>query len=126
MPRTIDQQPLERSAPPPRHGNLRPIPQLRLLSAVPTPTEGTNCTDAHQCPAVLELLVQAGLSPMEALQSATISPARFLGMSDSLGAVQPGKVADLVLLQADPLADIRNVSRVQAVIRAGVILPGPH
>ena len=88
---------------------------------------GTDLTLAAQdLPRELELLVQAGLSPMEALQSATISPARFLGMSDSLGAVQPGRVADLVLLQADPLADIRNVSRVQAVIRAGVILPGPH
>jgi amidohydrolase family protein len=74
-------------------------------------------------PRELELLVQAGLSPMEALQSATISPARFLGMADSLGAVQPSKVADLVLLQADPLVDIRNVSRVQVVIRAGVLLP---
>lgn len=75
-------------------------------------------------PHELELLVQAGLSPMEALQSATINPARFLGASDSLGTVQSGRVADLVLLQANPLTDIRNVSRVQAVIRAGVLLPG--
>jgi hypothetical protein len=74
-------------------------------------------------PRELELLVQAGLSPLEALQTATINPARFLRMSDSLGTVQSGKVADLVLLQADPLADIRNVSRVQAVIRAGVLVP---
>lgn len=75
-------------------------------------------------PNELELLVQAGLTPLEALQSATIEPARFLAASDSLGSVQVGRVADLVLLQANPLVDIRNVSRVQAVIRAGVLLPG--
>ncbi len=74
-------------------------------------------------PHELELLVEAGLTPMEALQSATVNPARFLGASDSLGTVAPGKVADLVLLQADPLADIRNVSRVQLVVREGVLLP---
>jgi imidazolonepropionase-like amidohydrolase len=73
-------------------------------------------------PHELELLVEAGLSPMQALQAATVNPARFLGASDSLGTVAPGKVADLVLLQADPLADIRNVTRVQMVIRAGAPL----
>lgn len=86
---------------------------------------GTDLTLAPgDLPNELELLVQAGFSPMEALQSATIQPARFLGVSDSLGSVQVGRIADLVLLQANPLADIRNVSRIQAVIRTGVLLPG--
>lgn len=68
----------------------------------------------------LELLAEeAGLTPMEALQSATINPARVLGLSDSLGSVEAGKLADLVLLDADPLADIRNTQRILAVVADG-------
>jgi hypothetical protein len=68
----------------------------------------------------LELLVEAGLTPMQALQSATLNPARFLGAADSLGSVTPGMIADLVVLRANPLSDIANVSRVHLVIRGGM------
>jgi imidazolonepropionase-like amidohydrolase len=67
----------------------------------------------------LERLVGAGLTPLEALRAATISPARFLHATDSLGTIERGKVADLVLLDADPLDDIGNVARVRAVVAAG-------
>jgi imidazolonepropionase-like amidohydrolase len=67
----------------------------------------------------LALLVQGGLTPIQALQTATINPARFLGATDSLGAVAVGKLADLVLLDADPLADIHNTTRLVAVFTAG-------
>lgn len=67
----------------------------------------------------LEMLVRAGLSPLAALQAATVNPARFLAATDSLGTVEPGKLADLVLLDADPLADIRNTARIRAVITNG-------
>jgi hypothetical protein len=67
----------------------------------------------------LALLVRAGLTPAEALRSATQNPAIYLGMTDSLGTIAPGKVADLVLLDANPLADIRNVAKVHGVWRAG-------
>jgi cytosine/adenosine deaminase-related metal-dependent hydrolase len=67
----------------------------------------------------LELLVRAGLTPMEAIRSATYNPAEFLGALDSLGTVDKGKVADLVLLDADPLADIRNTRRISLVIANG-------
>lgn len=67
----------------------------------------------------LELLVESGLSPRAALHAATAGPAEFLGMSDSAGTVAPGKVADLVILDADPLADITNVRRIHAVVRGG-------
>jgi imidazolonepropionase-like amidohydrolase len=66
----------------------------------------------------LVLLVEAGLSPLEALRTATSNPARFMGL-DSLGSVEPGKVADLVLLEADPLADVHNTSRIAGVVQAG-------
>ncbi|HEU5219711.1 MAG TPA: amidohydrolase family protein [Gemmatimonadales bacterium] len=67
----------------------------------------------------LAILVRGGLTPLQALQSATINPARFLGATDSLGAVAPGKLADLVLLDGDPLEDIHNTTRVVAVFTAG-------
>ncbi len=60
-----------------------------------------------------------GMSPAAALVSATRLAAEFSGMNDSLGTVQVGKLADLVLLDADPLLDIRNVGRIHAVIARG-------
>ena len=67
----------------------------------------------------LGLLVQAGLTPLQALQTATLNPARFLDATDSLGTVARGKVADLVLLDANPLDDIRNTTRIQAMVLNG-------
>ena len=67
----------------------------------------------------LVLMVEAGLTAAQALRAATIGPATFLGMTDSLGTVARGKLADLVLLDADPLTDIRNVRRVRGVILGG-------
>src|SRR5258705_468028 len=69
----------------------------------------------------LALLVDAGLTPAEALRTATLNPARFLGGTDSLGTIEPGKIADLVLLAADPLADMHNTRSIVAVIRAGKV-----
>jgi imidazolonepropionase-like amidohydrolase len=67
----------------------------------------------------LALLVRVGLTPAEALRVGTLNPATYLGMADSLGAVAPGKLADLVLLDANPLDDIRNVARVRSVWSGG-------
>jgi len=60
-----------------------------------------------------------GMTPLEALVSATRSAAEFSGMQDSLGTIERDKLADLVLLDADPLADINNVGRIDAVIARG-------
>jgi imidazolonepropionase-like amidohydrolase len=70
----------------------------------------------------LDLLVRSGLRPAEALRTATVNPAIFLGVTDSLGTVARGKVADLVLLDANPLADIANTKRISAVIQGGRLL----
>ncbi|OJH38511.1 hypothetical protein BON30_25380 [Cystobacter ferrugineus] len=67
----------------------------------------------------LALLVQAGLTPLQAIQSATLEPARYLGMQDSLGTVEQGKVADLMVLDANPLDDIRNTTRIHSVVVRG-------
>jgi imidazolonepropionase-like amidohydrolase len=65
------------------------------------------------------LLVRGGLSPFEVLQAATLEPARYFGMLDSAGVVAPGRLADLVLLDANPLEDIRNTRKIRAVIANG-------
>ena len=70
----------------------------------------------------LALLVKAGLSPMEALQAATRNPAKFLGVLDRLGTVEKGKLADLVLLDANPLEEISNTQRIYAVVLNGRLL----
>ena len=70
----------------------------------------------------LGLLVEAGLTPMEALQAATRNPAIFLKATDSLGTIAAGKLADLVLLDADPIADIHNTTKINAVILDGQLL----
>jgi len=67
----------------------------------------------------LALFVRAGLTPMQALQTATLNPARFMGRLAELGTVQKGKLADLVLLDANPLDDIANTRRIRAVVLAG-------
>ncbi|MBD8497295.1 amidohydrolase family protein [Paenibacillus arenosi] len=70
----------------------------------------------------LQLLVKAGLSPLEALQSATINPARYLNSEHKQGTVEEGKLADLVILDANPLTDIRNTTRIHAVVVNGHLL----
>ncbi|MFN0169314.1 MAG: amidohydrolase family protein [Bryobacteraceae bacterium] len=70
----------------------------------------------------LELLVEAGLTPAEALMAATRVGAQMLGGPPDLGTIQPSKLADLVVLEADPLTDIRNARRVSAVVADGQYL----
>ena len=67
----------------------------------------------------LAMLVDGGLSPMDAIRTATVNPALFMGMADSLGTVEAGKLADLLLLDANPLDDITNTQRITAVFQNG-------
>jgi imidazolonepropionase-like amidohydrolase len=63
--------------------------------------------------------VEAGLTPTESLQTATSNPAKFLGLEPSRGSIEPGKIADLVLLSANPLDNIHNTQKISAVITNG-------
>src|SRR5215475_8327685 len=67
----------------------------------------------------MALMQDAGLTPLQVLRSATTNGAKAMGRDD-LGAIAPGKLADLVLLDADPLANVANLSHAQKVIKGGV------
>ncbi len=70
----------------------------------------------------LALMVEAGLTPMEALVSATRRAAEMVGAADTFGTVEPGKRADLLILGGDPLADIRNTRTLEVVVQGGRIV----
>ena len=69
----------------------------------------------------LELLVEAGLTPLQALKSATITPAEFFNLENKMGTIDPGKYADLVILNSNPLKKIKNTQDIHAVISKGKI-----
>jgi imidazolonepropionase-like amidohydrolase len=69
----------------------------------------------------LEEYVAAGLTPFQALQTATVNTARLLNADTDLGTLQVGKLADLVIVDGDPLADIKAARRVKTVIKNGEI-----
>jgi predicted amidohydrolase YtcJ len=85
---------------------------------------GTDTGDPYVIPGAalddeLEQLVKAGLTPGEALESATLAPARFFETEKEMGAIEKGKLADMVLLEGNPLDDIRNVRKVAGVFTHG-------
>ncbi len=93
------------------------IPILAGSDATPTP--GLGARSALSLHGELALFVDAGMTPLEALRTATLNPARYMDATDSLGTIAPGKLADLVLLDADPLTDIHNTTKIRAVIANG-------
>jgi hypothetical protein len=86
------------------------------MSVIHRPAAGYSLHDE------LEMYVAYGLTPLEALRTATINPAIFLNRQDDLGSVEKGKLADLVLLDANPMADIKNTNKIFAVINNGKYL----
>jgi hypothetical protein len=69
----------------------------------------------------LEMLVESGLTPTAALQAATVNNARILGQEKNLGSIESGKLADLLILAADPTKEIKNTREIDVVIRGGLI-----
>ncbi|MEM7372161.1 MAG: amidohydrolase family protein [Bacteroidota bacterium] len=85
---------------------------------------GTDAINAYVLPGFslheeLQELVEAGLSPFEALQASTVHPAEFLGRSKETGTISPGKTADLLLLHNNPLEDIRHTTHIEGVFHKG-------
>jgi len=87
---------------------------------------GTDCpifflTPGYSLHEELSLLVEAGLTPLEAIRASTLRPAEYFEMDDHLGKIKTEYEADLVLLDANPLEDIRNTLKINTVIRAGEV-----
>jgi imidazolonepropionase-like amidohydrolase len=68
----------------------------------------------------LEMLVLAGLTPLQAIESATVQPAIYFSLLDKSGSIDVGKQADMILLDADPLADIANTKKISLVVSKGI------
>ena len=71
----------------------------------------------------LALFVEAGFTPLEALQTATLNPAKLLGRTEMFGTIQPGRVADMVILNMNPIEDISHTRKINAVILRGRYFP---
>src|SRR6476660_8484760 len=95
--------------------------QLAVLRAlhkagVPIVAGTDQAVPGHSLHREIELYVEAGFTPMEAIQAATVVPSKAMGVSNEVGTVEVGKRADLILLDANPLEDIHNIRSVRYVI----------
>ncbi|MFN2533531.1 MAG: amidohydrolase family protein [Pyrinomonadaceae bacterium] len=94
---------------------------ILLVAGSDTGSSGSGVVLGLSSQLELTLLVEAGLTPRETLQAATLNAARMVGREQDLGTVQRGKLADLLILEADPIADIGNVRRIFRVIKGGAV-----
>ncbi len=92
--------------------------RVPLLAGTDTPA-GVDVTPGISLHLELQRFVAAGLTPLEALQTATINPARFLGKTSEFGSVERGRVADLLILRANPLENIANTRAIAGVVADG-------
>jgi imidazolonepropionase-like amidohydrolase len=96
---------------------------VKLLTGSDCPGAKTRLIPGHSLLSEMEAFVRSGIPPFGALQAATVNAARYLGLADEIGTIAVGKRADLVLLDADPLANISAVRRQSCVIAGGRCLP---
>jgi len=84
-----------------------------------TGTDGPGGNPGQDMPSEFQELAAAGLSPLDVLRATTTVPAAFLGRSDRMGAIDAGMAADFVMLDADPLQSVDNLSQISAVVNSG-------
>lgn len=107
-------------------GEGRFAAELKAVSAlhqagVPIVVGTDQTVPGHSVHREMELYVEAGFTPMEALQAATLVPAKVMGLEEEAGTIGPGKRADLVILRGNPLDNISNIRRTETVIQGGVV-----
>ena len=90
-----------------------------LLLAGPDPTGNGGVIPGFGNQRAIELLVEAGFSPLEAIRIGTLNGATYLGLADRIGSIAPGKNADLMVLRGNPAADIRDIEKVEIVFKDG-------
>ena len=91
-----------------------------LLLAGPDPTGGGQVLPGFGDQREIELLVQAGFSPVEAIRIGTLNGATYLGLAKRIGSIEVGKDADLVLMRGDPSSNIADMEKVETVFKDGV------
>jgi imidazolonepropionase-like amidohydrolase len=101
---------------------LRTAFELDIPIVLGTDTANPNIFPGYSVHHELELMVEAGLSPMQALVAATKNAAEMIGQADEFGTIETGKRADILILRDSPLADIRNTRSLETVIQAGEVL----
>jgi imidazolonepropionase-like amidohydrolase len=107
-----------------REAYRRQLALTKLFSDAGVPmmagTDGSGQAPGQSLAQEFDELAKAGLSPLKILQMTTLYPARFLGRAAHMGTVVVGGDADLVLLDADPIASVQNMHRIAGVVRGGV------
>jgi imidazolonepropionase-like amidohydrolase len=111
-------------APPPViFENLRRVHGAGITVAMGTDAGNIGTVHGPSVFREMELMAQAGLSPLQVLRSSTVEGAKVMGLDRNAGVIYPGRLADLVILDADPLANIANASRIHKVIKGGRVVP---
>jgi imidazolonepropionase-like amidohydrolase len=90
-------------------------------AGVPVVAGTDQAVPGHSLYREIELYVQAGFTPLEAIQAATLVPAKVMGLDKDLGTVEAGKKADVIILGANPLDSIRNIRTVEKVVTGGTL-----
>ena len=103
--------------------NLRAVRDAGITIAMGTDAGNIGTLHGPSVFREMALMVRAGLTPLEVLRSATVGGAKALGLERELGAIAPGRLADLVILEADPTADVANAAAIHATIRDGRVFP---
>ena len=80
----------------------------------------------YNTPWELKIFVEAGLTPLEAIVAATRNGAEVIGVADQLGTIEQGKLADLLILSANPLENIENIRQIEWVMQGGIMHPRTH
>jgi imidazolonepropionase-like amidohydrolase len=100
--------------------------ELQIIGAlhragVPIVAGTDQAVPGHSLHREIELYVEAGFTPMEAIQAATVVPARVMGLDKQVGTVEAGKKADVIILGANPLEKISNIRTVEKVVTGGTL-----
>jgi imidazolonepropionase-like amidohydrolase len=103
-------------------GNLKRLQEAGVCIAAGTDAGNIGTLHGPSFHREFELMRDAGLTPKQVLRAATIGAARVMGREAALGTLEAGKVADLLVLDADPLADVANLRRIARVVKGGVAL----